>query len=99
MVLHTDGRTDTDVIAKTKFLASIGYHIFLPMVLRVRAFGARSSATLGFLYADFYCIQHSLKSERCFRILIKDRTVKCFLLEYCRNTPVNASKIRIQRVC
>ena len=31
---RTDGRSDYNVIAKTKFLASMGYHIFLTMVLR-----------------------------------------------------------------
>ena len=42
-----DGRTDVctdvhDVMAiKPNFLKSMGYHIFLSMVLRVRAFGAR----------------------------------------------------------
>ena len=40
----TDGRTDgRDVMAiKPKFLTSMGYHIFLTMVLRARAPLARS---------------------------------------------------------
>ena len=46
-------RTDVhDVMAiKPNFLTSMGYHIFLTMVLRVRAFGARG-APLSFFFLD-----------------------------------------------
>ena len=41
--VRTYGRTVDDVMAiKPKFLASMGYHIFLTMVLRVRASSARA---------------------------------------------------------
>ena len=40
-----DGRTDVDDVMaiKPNFLTSTGYHIFLTMVLRARAFGARGA--------------------------------------------------------
>ena len=40
----TYGRTVDDVMAiKQRFLASMGYHIFLKMVLRARAFGVHGA--------------------------------------------------------
>ena len=40
-----DGRNDVMAI-KPNFLTSMGYHIFLTMVLRARAFGARGAPLL-----------------------------------------------------
>ena len=43
VVLRTDGRTEeSDVITLQKFLALVGYQIFLPMRIRARAFNTRS---------------------------------------------------------
>ena len=45
---RTDVRTDLDDVMaiKPNFLTSMGYHIFLTMVLRARAFGARGAPLL-----------------------------------------------------
>ena len=42
---RADGHTDVDHIMaiKPNFLTSMGYHIFLTMVLRARAFGAHGA--------------------------------------------------------
>ena len=49
-VLRTYERTVDDVMAiKPKFLASMGYHIFLAMEFRACAFGARGSPLLHML--------------------------------------------------
>ena len=43
-----DGRTDVDDVMaiKSNFLTSMGYHIYLTMVLRARAFSTRGAPLL-----------------------------------------------------
>ena len=53
-----DGRTDVDDVMaiKPNFLTSMGYHIFLTMVLRARAFGARGAPLLTTSYPGHFSL-------------------------------------------
>ena len=51
-----DGRTDVDDVMaiKPNFLTSMGYHIFLTMVLRARAPSARAELRYYYYYYYYY---------------------------------------------
>ena len=62
---RTDVRTyvrtvDDVMVIKPRFLASVGYHIFLPMVLRARTPSARAE----FRYHRFVLCKNPLEKKR-----------------------------------
>ena len=59
-------RTDVDDVMaiKPNFLTSMGYHIFLTMVLRARAFGARGAPLKTNFYEKKFALRLALKRRQ-----------------------------------
>ena len=66
VVLYRDGRTEeSDVIILPNFLALAGYQIFLPMLIRARAYITRSSAIKMRVNVSVY----QLRATKIYRVL------------------------------